>query len=186
MFEPFQLWDESVLLAIQNLHNPVLDFLMPIITHIGDAGIVWIALAALLLIPRKTRKFGIVLGAALALNVLCTNIILKPLIARPRPFDTIAADVVMLIPKPDDFSFPSGHTAASFAAAAALWFCSWKLALPATALASLIAFSRLYLYCHYPTDIIGGMIMGTLAALAVVLLYRVTFGRRWPLRRRRS
>lgn len=184
MFELIQQWDETVLLAIQSIHNPVLDFLMPIITHLGDKGIVWIVLTAVLLLPKRTRKIALVMGAALALDVLCTNIILKPLIARPRPFDTIAADITMLLPKPDDFSFPSGHTAASFAAAIALWFCSWKLALPATVLASLIAFSRLYLYCHYPTDIIGGIIIGSLCALVMVLVYRLTLGRRWPLRRR--
>ena len=186
MFEQIQQWDEAVLLAIQNLHNPVLDFLMPIITHLGDVGAIWIVLAAVLLIPKRTRKFGLILGAALAVSALTVNIILKPMVARPRPFDVIPAEITMLLPKPDDFSFPSGHTSASFAAAAVLWFCSWKLALPTTILASLIAFSRMYLYCHFPTDVIAGMVIGTLAALLMVLVYRLTLGRRWPLRARRQ
>lgn len=183
MFEQIQQWDEAVLLAIQNLHNPVLDFLMPIITTFGNAGMVWISLALILLIPRRTRKFGFIMGAALILAAVLGNLIIKPSVARLRPFYAMP-QVEMLIPHPDGFSFPSGHTISSFAAATVLWFCSWKLALPATILAAVIGFSRMYLFCHYTTDVVAGALLGIFCALLMVFLYHITFGRRWPLRRR--
>lgn len=103
----------------------------------------------------RDKEERAVLAAALCVDLVLCNRILKPAIARVRPFDVNTA-VRLLIPKPGDFSFPSGHTAASFTAAAALWFAGekklWK---PALVLASFIAFSRLYLYVHYPTDILG-------------------------------
>ncbi len=148
---------------IQDLHGPVGDAFWPLVTRLGDGGMVWILLAAVLLIIPGTRKSGAVLAAALCVDLVLCNRILKPAIARVRPFDVNTA-VRLLIPKPGDFSFPSGHTAASFTAAAALWFAGekklWK---PALVLASFIAFSRLYLYVHYPTDILGGMAMGVIA-----------------------
>lgn len=108
----------------------------------------------------KTRKVGILVSVALLLDVLTCNVILKPLIARTRPYDVNTA-VELLIRAPRDYSFPSGHTAASFAAAAALWFADKKkLAIPALVLAVLIAFSRMYFYVHYPTDVLGGAILG--------------------------
>lgn len=108
----------------------------------------------------KTRKVGILVSVALLLDVLTCNVILKPLIARTRPYDVNKA-VELLIRAPRDYSFPSGHTAASFAAAAALWFADKKkLAIPALVLAVLIAFSRMYFYVHYPTDVLGGAILG--------------------------
>lgn len=148
---------------IQDLHGPVGDAFWPLVTRLGDRGMIWILLAAVLLIIPRTRKSGAVLAAALCVDLVLCNRILKPVIARVRPFNVNTA-VSLLIPKPGDFSFPSGHTAASFTAAAALYFGGekklWK---PALVLASFIAFSRLYLYVHYPTDILGGMAVGVIA-----------------------
>ena len=129
------------------------------ITHLGDAGIFWIVLAVILLLIPKTRKSGLIVAAALCIDVIVCNGILKNLFARTRPFDVNEA-VQLLITAPKDFSFPSGHTAASFAAVAALYFAGkkklWKVSL---VLAVLIAFSRMYLYVHYPTDILGGVLV---------------------------
>lgn len=136
---------------------------MCFVTKLGDAGMIWIALAVILLIIPKTRKTGIVMLAALCIDLILCNGILKNLFARIRPCE-VNTQVPLLIARPDDFSFPSGHTAASFAAVAALNFSEertlWK---PALALACLIAISRLYLYVHYPTDILGGILTGLAA-----------------------
>ena len=102
--------------------------------------------------------------AALVLDVLFCNVLLKPYIARVRPCDVNTA-VSLLIARPKDFSFPSGHTAASFAAVAALWFAGEKkLVKPAFVLACLIAFSRLYLFVHFPTDVLAGIAVGFICA----------------------
>lgn len=150
---------------IQSIRTPVGDMVMPFITGIGNIGAVWILLAVVLLIIPKTRKSGAVLAAALCVDVVLCNGILKNLFGRIRPCD-VNTSVQLLIMRPDDFSFPSGHTAASFAAVTALMMAGeQKLWKPALALAVLIAFSRLYLYVHYPTDILGGMIVGGAAGV---------------------
>ena len=154
----------QILNWLQGLHTPILDRLMCFITHFGDAGIIWIILTIVLLLIPKTRKSGVVLAAALVVDVLLCNVVLKNLVARVRPYDVNTA-VHVLVSKPKDFSFPSGHTAASFASVAALYLAGekklWK---PALVLAILIAFSRMYLYVHYPTDILGGIVFGILSA----------------------
>ena len=108
-------WEFSVLDFIQaHLRSGIGDIVMPLITHLGDSGVIWVVLALVLLIYPKTRKTGAALAVALALEVICCNLILKPFVARIRPCDINTA-VQLLIPRPDDFSFPSGHTGASFA-----------------------------------------------------------------------
>lgn len=153
----------KILDLIQILHTPFLDRLMCFVTKLGNAGAIWILAAAILLLIPKTRKTGAVVVVALLIDAILCNGILKPFIARIRPCD-INPEISLLIPKPDDFSFPSGHTAAAFTTAAALYFTReknlWK---PALVLAVLIAFSRLYLYVHYPTDVLGGIAVGVLA-----------------------
>ena len=114
---------------LQKLHTPVLDKIMCLITRLGDAGILWILLAAVLLLIPKTRKSGFILAGALVVDALLCNVILKPLVARIRPYDVNTA-VQLLVSKPVDYSFPSGHTAASFASVVALFMAGerklWK------------------------------------------------------------
>ena len=150
----------TFLTALQSLHSPVLDGVMLFFTHLGDSGLIWAVLMAVLLMFRKTRRVGCVLAAALFIDAVLCNLLLKPLVARVRPCD-ILTEVQLLIPRPDDFSFPSGHTAASFASVTALWLAGknrWALA--ALPVGVLIAFSRMYLCVHYPTDIFGGALLG--------------------------
>ena len=150
----------SILDWIQtNLRNPVMDLLMPAITTLGNKGLIWILLAGILLFMPKHRKVGIAVLAGLVLEAVCCNLVLKPLVARIRPCDVNPA-VQLLIARPDDFSFPSGHTGASFAAVSALYASRSRLWVPSLILAILISFSRLYLYVHYPTDVLVGLLLG--------------------------
>lgn len=145
-----------------NLRTAWLDVLIPFVTRLGDGGAVWIVMTICLLISKKYRKTGFVLSCALLLDVIICNGILKPVVARIRPYDVNTA-IQLLIPHPTDFSFPSGHTAASFTAVSALYFTGHrKLWISALILSLLIAFSRLYLYVHYPSDIIGGIFLGSI------------------------
>lgn len=148
----------------ENIHCAFLDTVMPLITMLGDAGIFWIALSVLFLLFPKYRKVGLGMGAALLMGVLVCNVTMKPLFARIRPYDYqlehFGRTIQLLVATPHDFSFPSGHTLASFEAATVLLINNRKLGIPAMILAVLIAFSRLYLYVHYPTDVIFSVFMG--------------------------
>lgn len=157
----------QVLNWIQGLRTPAGDSLFPMITALGNGGMIWIMLTVILLIIPRTRKSGFVLLAALIADLILCNGILKPVIARTRPFD-LNPELQLLIAEPTDFSFPSGHTAASFASVTALYLSGAKSRLwkPAFLLAALIAFSRLYLYVHYPTDILGGIAVGCVSGYA--------------------
>ena len=160
-------FDFSVLNFIQAyMKSPVLDKIMLFFTHMGDFGFVWIAMSVILILIKKYRKDGFVVGLALLIGYIVCNIILKNAFARVRPYN-FNDTVTLLINAPEDFSFPSGHTCSSFAAAASMIFVSKKrLALPAAAAALIISFSRLYLYVHYPSDVITGAAVGILSAAA--------------------
>jgi undecaprenyl-diphosphatase len=138
-----------------------LDQLMVPITYLGEFGALWILLALVLLIRKDTRKAGVAVAAALILEVLLCNCILKPLVARPRPF-WLREGIELLVKAPTDYSFPSGHTSASFAAAGALFFQKTRGRVPALVLAFLIGFSRIYLFVHFPTDVLVGALLGSL------------------------
>ena len=150
---------------IQQLHTPVLDKIMVFITNLGSAGIIWIILTVICLIIPKTRKAGWIMAASLIVDLILCNGILKNLVARTRPCD-VNKSIQLLVKRPWDYSFPSGHTAASFASVTALYLAGekklWKRAL---VLGCVIAFSRMYLYVHYPTDILGGAIVGILSGV---------------------
>lgn len=147
-----------------NLKCAFLDGVMPVITRLGDGGIFWILVAVVLICIPKYRKMGLGVGAALLIGLLVCNVTLKPLIARPRPYDYqlehFGRVINLLISAPRDFSFPSGHTLASFEAATVLLLNDRRLGIPAAVLAAAIAFSRLYLYVHYPTDVLCAVVMG--------------------------
>lgn len=163
MLETLLNLDGGFLLFLQeSVRNPILDNIMIFITSLGNGGMIWIAATIALLIPKKTRKAGVVSAVALLGSLIINNNIVKNIVQRPRPFVTFT-DLQIIIPTPSEFSFPSGHTSSSFAAAAVFYrHLPKKLGLPAVILAGLIGFSRLYVGVHYPTDVIAGVLMGIL------------------------
>lgn len=160
-----------ILDLIQNLRSPILDWIMIIFTYLGDSGIFWIALNILLLIYPKTRKLGICMLIALGIEIVCCNLVLKPLIARIRPFEINTA-IKLLVSPPHDFSFPSGHTGLAFAAVSVMFFREERIWIPFGIIAILISFSRLYLYVHYPTDVLAGMLLGLMSGWIAVKISR--------------
>lgn len=159
--------DGNILLWIQEyIRQDWMEGFWKCITSLGDSGWFWIVLSFLLMLPRQTRWIGITSLAALVIGALITNVTLKNLVARTRPYEMID-DLILLIEKQGDYSFPSGHTCASFAAAGVYWrMMPKKIAVPLLVLASLIAFSRLYVGVHYPSDVLGGLLSGLFAAWA--------------------
>lgn len=141
-----------------------LDFLMPKITFLGNEGLIWILTAVVMLFLAKYRKTGIMVGLGLLEGVIIGNVLLKNLIARERPC-WINDTVTMLISIPRDYSFPSGHTLSSFIAATIIMHHDKRMGIAAYVLASMIAFSRLYLYVHFPSDVFAGVLIGIIIGI---------------------
>lgn len=166
-------WNFAILDFIQtHFRSSLGDVVMPFITSLGNIGMIWILLGLLLVSRKRWRAAGLLLLSALLIESLFCNVILKNMFTVPRPFD-IRTGIDLLIPKPMDYSFPSGHTGASFAAVTALFLSKYKYWAVALVLAVLISFSRLYLYVHYPTDVLGGIVLGVLSGWLAYQLYGI-------------
>ena len=135
-----------------------LDAVMPVITNLNNHGEIWIFVGIILLLTKKYRKYGVYLLVGLLIGLLLGNGVLKNLIARPRPF-SFRPEVSLIILPPGSFSFPSGHTLSSFIAAFILLRADKRFGVGGMILATLIAFSRLYLYVHFLTDILGAILL---------------------------
>jgi len=171
MISLLQKFDNYTLLLIKNnMHTVIMDKIMVISTSLGNGGIIWIIIAAILMISKTYRRIGFMVIAALILSTILGEGILKHVFQRIRP----SADIPtanLLITKPLSYSFPSGHTISSFAVAGVLAKYLKNYALEFFSLASLIAFSRLYLYVHYPTDVLAGAIFGLLCSAIIIYLF---------------
>ncbi len=177
--------DVAVYSFIDKIASPALDGIFTFITHLGDTpGIIWFVLGIILLIPKKTRKLGILMFAGLAFSSLINNVVLKEIIDRPRPYNVDPSvwtnagyEYVWpgLIKQSSSWSFPSGHTSTSIGAAFALLLgCRKKhlaIGIPAFILSLAIGFSRIYVKVHYPTDVIAGALVGLIAAVAVYFIF---------------
>ena len=160
--EAVTTWDASVITAIyENVHSAFLTMFFRIVTLLGEGGIFWIAVAVILLFFKKTRRSGICIGASLLIGVVVGNGIIKNVIARPRPYDAIEG-IESVVSHLSDYSFPSGHSLCCFEAATALAMNRTKWAIPAYVGAVLVAVSRIYIFVHYPTDVICGALLGVL------------------------
>ncbi len=161
--------------------NLVWDWLAPVMrffSSIGELGAVWVLLGVLLLLRKSTRRLGVYCLLSIALSAIFCNLLLKPLVMRPRPF-TVHPQVLLQVAPPDGFSFPSGHTSASFAAATALALGDRRAALPAYLIAVLIGFSRLFFYVHYPSDVLAGLLLGCAIGFAAKWLGGKLL-KKWP------
>ncbi|MBD5088573.1 MAG: phosphatase PAP2 family protein [Clostridiales bacterium] len=170
---------------LQNIHNEVLDHAMMFITSLGNGGLLWIFISIMLIsIPtikretmeekRKRKICGIMVLVSLAVTAILGNLIIKNIIQRPRPFQVDTSVIPLIYPR--EYSFPSGHTSSSFAAATTLFFYSPKRGSFAFFIAGLIAFSRMYFFVHFPTDIVGGMVLGIFCAVLVYYGQKRYFG----------
>lgn len=173
--EFFLPFDAPVLDFVQRyLHNPVTDAVFPLVTYLGELGACWLFTALVLLFMKKYRRAGLLMLAAILAATLLGEGLLKHIIRRPRPFQYFGPDPgFLLIAPPGGYSFPSGHTCASFAAATALFGQHKRQGAPAYILAALIGFSRVFLWVHFPSDVLAGAILGTLAGVGVTLLYEL-------------
>ena len=153
----------------EHMHSGVCDAIFKNITHLGDGGILWIIVAIALMLFRRTRYIGIAVAVSLALNSIICLGILKPAFARLRPF-MLDSGIDLILHAPTDFSFPSGHTASSFSAAVTLLLYNRKYGVLSLIAAALIAFSRLYLMVHCPSDVIAGIALGALTGAAAFIV----------------
>lgn len=174
MLELIQRLDEGVLWWIaQHVRMAWLNPMVVFYTALGNAGLGFIAVALLLLVFRKTRRGGATALTAMALGLLVTNLTIKPLITRPRPW-VVMDGFVSLVTSSDPNSFPSGHTTAAFAFGVALFLNlkpKWAKA-AALAAAALMGLSRLYVGVHFPTDVLAGAVIGTCCGLIASWIVR--------------
>lgn len=158
----------------EHLSNSFFDFLMPLFSFITEGGVVWFAVALVFIfvpqIKKKYRACGIMMIIAMAAAFLCSEIVLKNIVCRVRPC-YIDTTINMLVDRPTGYSFPSSHASSSFASATIIFLNNKKIGGFALILALLIAFSRLYLFVHFPTDVFAGMVIGILFAIFTYYIY---------------
>ena len=165
--------DNSILEWIQStLRCDFMDAVMGFFSYIGEAGIIWLAIAITLLFFRRYRAAGVMMVAALALGYLIGDIGIKHIVCRPRPCHVNEIDMNVFIPT--SYSFPSGHSTAAFSCTTILMTRDKRLGIPALILALIIVFSRMYNYVHYPSDVLCGMVLGVICALIILLIFRKT------------
>ena len=159
-------WELRFLHFLQSIHNPILDSIMLFFTNSGN--IIMILILISIVYP-KTRRIGIQMYLALFISILIVNCGMKPFITRCRPC-WLEPGVKMLIELPQSHSFPSGHSSTFFAMATAVFLSNKRFGIPTLAVASIVAFSRLYLFAHWPTDVMGGIFTGVLSGVLSFLI----------------
>lgn len=184
LFDSFLNFDLSIFQWVQSIQNGFLDMFFKIYTTLGEAGILFIAIAVPLMLTKKYRKVGLTMIIALVVMVIGNNVILKSIFARPRPFNLDPDKYAWwfksyvfpeIVSRPSSYSFPSGHTSSAFAAAFAAMAHNRKWGTLLMVLAFLMGFSRIYVEVHYPSDVIGGFFVGIIYALIGILLAKLLF-----------
>jgi len=165
-------WEFNFLNWIQTWRTPALDVINAFFSNLGNAGLFWMILAVILMIPKKTRRLGFQMGCAMLLTYILGNLILKNVVDRLRPCDIAGLPEGILVKRPTDSSFPSGHTMNGFTAALTIMYNNWKWGIPALILAAIIAFSRMYNYMHFPTDVIGAILIAIFSSVIMHIIFK--------------
>lgn len=168
-------FDTAVQEAVRTvLQGPLTDWIMVFLSTVGDYALLWLIIAAGFILSKKYRKYGFLLCAALVAGFLVSSCVVKPLVGRIRPC-TLHPEVPLLIPREEGFSFPSSHTVTGFASAAAIWLAERRWGIAAFAAAAMIGLSRVYLYVHYPTDVLAGAVLGILVTIGLYALQKIDY-----------
>lgn len=171
MIEIIKQFDETILFYIyHHLHTSFLDYILSVITSLGDGKFIWIALTYLLMWDKKTRKYGVLLCISLILSTYLGDGILKPLIKRNRPYLDYPS-ITLLLKKPGGYSFPSGHTMAAFTSATILYHYKKYFGILLYLFALLMGYSRVYFFFHYPVDVLTGAILGTMVGIFTIKFF---------------
>lgn len=156
-------WEINILKELSKIHNPILDKIMTLMSYLGSGGIIFIIIGIFFILREKDRKLGFTIALSLLLCGALGNGVLKPLVGRVRPF--IALDIPIIINPPSGASFPSGHTYSAFATAMSVYLYKKDLGKFLFLFAILMGFSRMYLYVHYPTDVLAGAVLGIIIGI---------------------
>lgn len=173
-------FDFSILNFIQeHFRCDFLDGVFGFFGAVGNMGLIWIVLSIVMLFFKKTRTVGIIALLSMGLGYLLGDIVIKPIVQRPRPFTfdselNLFRNADLISKKPSGFSFPSGHSAAAWAFATTLLVKKRTLGLIAVVPAVLMVLSRLYLYVHFPTDVLCGALLGAASAFVMMLIFKKT------------
>lgn len=172
MFEFITRFDFSLLYFIQeHLRTSFMDGVAAFLSEVFDGGLLWLILCAVLLIFRRTRSTGVMVLAAMGVALLIGEFGMKNIFCRVRPC-VVDSSVPLAVDLPSSYSFPSGHTGSSFAAATALFLRNKKWGIPSLVLAAVIGLSRMYLFVHFPTDVLAGAVLGILCAILAGFIFR--------------
>jgi len=161
---------------VYHFRNGFFDEVMPFFSALGNRGVIWIGFAVLFLAIPRYRKYAPFLLVSICLSFVVGEVVIKPWVCRIRPCNIEI--IPMLIARPNSFSFPSGHSMTSYSAAVFLWNTNRKLGRAAFVIATCIAFSRLYLFVHYPTDVLVGGLLGGVIGYLTFRLAKMLYKRK--------